>query len=37
MAVFSKQKFLQELQEACIKIVASAIYTYLFFSHTYKV
>ena len=33
-SVFSIWKSLQVLQKACIKIVACAIYTYLFFSYT---
>ena len=34
-AVFSKGKSLQVLQKACIKIVARAIYIYIFFSYIY--
>ena len=33
-AVFSIRKSLRVLQKTCIKIVARAIYTYLFFSYT---
>ena len=33
-AVFSIKKSLRVLQKTCIKIVARAIYTYLFFSYT---
>ena len=33
-SVFSVWKSLQVLQKACIKIVACAVYTYLFFSYT---
>ena len=33
--VFAIRKSLWVLQKACIKIVARAIYTYLFFSYTY--
>ena len=33
--VFSIWKSLQVLQKACIKVMARAIYTYLFFSYTY--
>ena len=34
-AVFSKGKSLRVLQKACIKIVACAIYIYIFFSYIY--
>ena len=37
ISVFSIWKSLRVLQNACIKIVALAIYTHLFFSYTYTV